>query len=172
MSTVNSLRELLIDEIKDLYDAEKQLLKALPKMARAATNEDLKKGFTTHLEETKNHVVRLEEVFEKLGVPARGKTCKAMDGLVAEGEEAIDLEGPDVIRDACLIGAAQRVEHYEMAAYGTARNFAEVVGEAEVVDLLQATLDEEKQTDKILTDLSDSVNEDANMMVPEKEDVE
>ncbi|MFT3867483.1 MAG: ferritin-like domain-containing protein [Nibricoccus sp.] len=172
MSTINSLRELLIDEVKDLYDAEKQLLKALPKMARAATNEDLKQGFTTHLEETKNHVARLEEVFEKLGVPARGKTCKAMDGLVAEGEEAIDLEGPDSIRDACLIGAAQRVEHYEMAAYGTARNFAEVVGESEVVELLQATLDEEKQTDKILTDLSDSVNEDANMMVPEKEDVD
>jgi len=172
MSTVNSLTELLHEEIKDLYDAEKQLVKALPKMARAATSEDLKKGFTTHLEETKKHVARLEQAFEHLGVPVRGKTCKAMDGLVAEGEEAIDLDGPDAIRDACLIGAAQRVEHYEMAAYGTARNFAQLLGESEVAQLLQETLDEEKETNNILTSLSDSINDEANMLVPEKEDIE
>ena len=172
MPSVNSLKDLLLEEIKDLYDAEKQLVKALPKLARAASNEELKKGFTTHLEETKNHVTRLEEVFEKLGATAKGKTCKAMAGLVAEGEEAIELEAPDAVRDACLIGAAQRVEHYEMAAYGTARNFAELVGESDVVDLLQETLDEEKETDKILTSLSDSVNEEANEMVPEKEDID
>src|ERR1700712_3067176 len=105
MSSVNTLQELLLEEIKDLYDAEKQLVKALPKMAKAAANPDLKQGFENHLEETKNHVARLESVFERLSVPAKGKTCKAMKGLVEEGSEAIDLSAPDSIRDACLIGA-------------------------------------------------------------------
>ena len=171
-SSINTLKELLLEEIKDLYDAEKQLVKALPKMARAATSADLKEGFTTHLEETKTHVSRLEQILEKLDAPIRGKTCKAMQGLVAEGDEAIDLEGPDAIRDACLIGAAQRVEHYEIAAYGTARGFAEVVEENEVVDLLQETLDEEKNTDKTLTTLAETINEEANTLVPEKEQVD
>jgi ferritin-like metal-binding protein YciE len=161
MSSVNTLQELLIEEIKDIYDAEKQLVKALPKMAKAASNAELKQGFLNHLEETKNHVTRLETVFERLSTPAKGKTCKAMKGLVEEGSEAIDLDAPDSIRDACLIGAAQRVEHYEMAAYGMTRALAETLGETEVVDLLQQTLDEEGATDKKLTTVAATVNEEA-----------
>lgn len=167
MSSVNTLHELLVEEIKDLYDAEKQLVKALPKMAKAATNPELKQGFTNHLEETKAQVSRLEAVFEKLSVPAKGKTCKAMQGLVEEGSEAIELDAPDAIRDACLIGAAQRVEHYEIAAYGTARSLAETLGEDEVAELLQQTLDEEKDTDETLTELAQTVNEEANSVVTE-----
>lgn len=162
MPAVESLKDLLIDELKDLYSAEKQLLKALPKMARAATNPDLKEGFTTHLEETQGHVDRLEQAFSKLGETAKAKTCKAMQGLIEEGSEAIELEAPDAIRDACLIGAAQRVEHYEIAAYGTVRSLAETLGEDEVAGLLQETLDEEGETDKKLTTLSETVNEEAN----------
>jgi ferritin-like metal-binding protein YciE len=161
MSSVNTLQELLIEEIKDIYDAEKQLVKALPKMAKAADNPDLKQGFLNHLEETKNHVARLETVFERLSTPAKGKTCKAMKGLVEEGGEAIDLDAPDAIRDACIIGAAQRVEHYEMAAYGTARALAETLGETEIVELLQQTLAEEKATDEKLISLAQTVNEEA-----------
>src|SRR4051812_13690535 len=146
MPAVESLKDLLVDELKDLYSAEKQLLKALPKMAKAASNEELKNGFTTHLEETKGHVERLEQAFEKLGETAKAKTCKAMQGLVEEGTEAIELDAPDAIRDACLIGAAQRVEHYEIAAYGTVRSLAAKIGEDEVADLLQETLDEEGAT--------------------------
>lgn len=164
MSSVNTLHELLIEEIKDLYDAEKQLVKALPKMEKAASNPELKQGFANHLEETKAQVSRLETVFERLSSPAKGKTCKAMQGLVEEGSEAINLHAPDAIRDACLIGAAQRVEHYEIAAYGTARSLAEILGEIEVVELLQETLDEEKNTDKHLTTLAQTVNEDANLV--------
>ena len=161
MSSVNTLQELLIEEIKDIYDAEKQLVKALPKMAKAASNADLKQGFTNHLEETKNHVTRLEMVFERLSTPAKGKTCKAMKGLVEEGSEAIDLDGPDSIRDACLIGAARRVEHYEMAAYNTARALAEALGETEVAGILEQTLDEEESTDEKLTSIAQTVNEEA-----------
>ena len=161
MSSVNTLQELLIEEIKDIYDAEKQLVKALPKMAKAASNADLKQGFMNHLEETKNHVTRLETAFERLSTPSKGKTCKAMKGLVEEGSEAIDLDAPDSIRDACLIGAAQRVEHYEMAAYGTARALAETLGETEVVGLLEQTLEEEKNTDEKLTSIAQTVNEEA-----------
>jgi ferritin-like metal-binding protein YciE len=161
MSTVNSLKELLVEELRDLLDAEKQLTKALPKMAKAASNEELKEGFEMHLEETKTHVERLKEAFELLGETARGKTCAAMKGLIEEGSEAIDQEGPDNLRDAKLIGAAQRVEHYEIAAYGTARAFAETIGETAVVDLLQQTLDEEGETDKKLTALAETINQEA-----------
>lgn len=169
MSTVASLQDLLLEELKDIYDAEKQLVKALPKMAKAASHPELKQGFTTHLEETKNHVTRLEQVFEALSVPAKGRPCKAMKGLVEEGSEAIDLEGPDAVRDACLIGAAQRVEHYEIAAYGTVRTLAETVGATEVVDLLQETLDEEKKTDETLTELAETINEEANAVTSDQE---
>jgi ferritin-like metal-binding protein YciE len=162
MPAIKTLKDLLVDELRDLYSAEQQLVKALPKMAKAATSPDLKEGITMHLEETRGHVERLDQAFKTLGVPARAKTCKAMKGLVEEGQEAIDLEAPDAIRDACLIGAAQRVEHYEMAAYGTARAFAATIGEDEVVDLLQQTLDEEGETDKKLTELSETVNQEAN----------
>lgn len=162
MSSINTLQDLLIDELQDLYDAEQQLVKALPKMAKAARNEELKQGFLTHLEETKGHVGRIEQAFAKLGTEAKAKTCQAMKGLVKEGSEAIDLDAPDAIRDACLIGAAQRVEHYEIAAYGTARALAETLNESEVVSLLQETLDEEGATDKKLTAVAATVNEEAN----------
>ncbi len=163
MTAINSLKDLLVDEIKDLYDAENQLVKALPKMAKAAANPVLKDGFNSHLAQTKQHVARLERVAEILGTPATGKTCHAMKGLVEEGAEAIDTKAPAAIRDANLIGAAQRVEHYEMAAYGTARAFAQELGEDMIAQLLQETLDEEGDTDKRLTALSETVNEAASI---------
>jgi ferritin-like metal-binding protein YciE len=162
MPEVSSLKELLVDELKDIYNAEQQLVKALPKMAKAASNPQLKAGFTKHLAETRGHVDRLEQAFRSLGEKARGKTCKAMQGLVEEGSEAIELEAPDAVRDAALIGAAQRVEHYEIAAYGTVRAFAESLGEDDVAELLQANLDEEGETDKKLTAMAETVNEEAN----------
>jgi len=161
MSPIPTLNALLIDEIKDLYFAENQLLKALPKMAKAATNAKLKRGFTHHLAQTRVHVTRLAKALKSLGCPAQGKTCHAMLGLVKEGAEAITLKGPSAVRDAALIGAAQRVEHYEMAGYGTARSFAEELGEDQVAELLQLTLTEEGETNKALTEISVSVNADA-----------
>jgi ferritin-like metal-binding protein YciE len=170
MPALKSLRDLLVDELRDLHNAENQLVKALPKMAKAATHEELKEGFTEHLEQTREHVDRLDRCFKLLGVPARGKTCHAMKGLVEEGQEAIEEKAPDAIRDAKLIGAAQRVEHYEIAAYGTARAFAQTLGESKVADLLQETLDEEGETDKRLTALAEEVNEEANSADQEEED--
>src|SRR5260221_2504780 len=128
MAARHSLKDLLIDELQDLHSAETQLVKALPKMAKAASSGELKAGFTEHLEQTKGHVDRLEEALRFLKASAEGKTCRAMKGLVEEGAEAIDTDAPDALRDANLIGAAQRVEHYEIAAYGTARAFDEVLG--------------------------------------------
>lgn len=161
MTAINSLKDLLVDEIKDLYDAENQLIKALPKMAKAAANPVLKDGFTSHLAQTKQHATRLERIAEILGTEPTGKKCHAMKGLVDEGAEAIEADAPPALRDANLIGAAQRVEHYEMAAYGTARAFAEELGEDTIAQLLQETLDEEGDTDKKLTALSAAVNEEA-----------
>ena len=172
MPAIESLRDLLLDELKDLYSAEKQLLKALPKMAKAASSEDLKNGFMTHLEETRGHVSRLEQAFSQLGETAKAKTCKAMQGLIEEGSEAIELDAPDAIRDCCLIGAAQRVEHYEIAAYGTVRTLATTLGETDVAELLQETLDEEGETDKKLTALSETINEDANSLGGSEDDDE
>lgn len=154
------LRELLLEELKDLYSAEQQLAKALPKLARAAADGALRKGISTHLKETEGHVDRLEEAFEELGVPARAKLCKGMKGLIEEGNEASEFEeGPQ--RDAYIVGAAQRVEHYEIAAYGTVRTLAEEIGERKVASLLQKTLDEEGRTDKKLTAIAKTVNRDA-----------
>ena len=161
MSTVPSLQALLIDELQDLYHAENQLVDALPKMAEAATNPELKAGFVRHLEETRVHVERLEQVFDTLGESAKGKTCHAMKGLVEEGAEAIKLKAPSAVRDAALIGAAQRVEHYEMAGYGTARAFAEALGESSAAVLLQQTLDEEGAANKTLTEAARTVNAEA-----------
>jgi ferritin-like metal-binding protein YciE len=161
MPSLKNLRDLLVDELRDLHSAETQLIKALPKMAKAASNEELREGFDEHLEQTKGHVDRLERCFKILGMNAKGKTCHAMKGLVEEGAEAIETEAPDAIRDANLIGAAQRVEHYEIAAYGTARAFAETLGETKVANLLQDTLDEEGETNKKLTALAAEVNEEA-----------
>lgn len=172
MPALKNLRDLLVDELRDLHSAETQLVKALPKMAKAASNDELREGFEEHLEQTKEHVDRLERCFKLLGATAKGKTCHAMKGLVEEGSEAIETEAPDTIRDANLIGAAQRVEHYEIAAYGTARAFAETLGETKVADLLQDTLDEEGETDKRLTALAEQINEEAGAADEEDEEDE
>jgi ferritin-like metal-binding protein YciE len=159
---LNTLEALLHHELKDLYSAENQLLKALPKMAKAASNADLKAGFETHLEETKEHVNRLTQIGEALGKSLGGHKCKAMEGLIEEGADLIDEEANESVRDAGLIGAAQRVEHYEIAAYGTARTLAARLGMNEVAEMLQETLDEERATDEKLTELAESaVNEEA-----------
>jgi ferritin-like metal-binding protein YciE len=155
------LKELYIDELKDLYSAENQLVKALPKMAKAATSPDLRAGFEEHLEQTKGHVQRLETIFEQLGESPKGKKCKAMEGLIEEGSEAIE-EYEGELLDAALIGAAQRVEHYEMAGYGTVSAFAEELGESDHVTLLNETLEEEKKTDEKLTGLAGEINAKAN----------
>jgi ferritin-like metal-binding protein YciE len=162
MPELNSLHDLLIDELRDLYSAETQLISALPKMAEAANDNELKNGFTEHLQETKGHLARLEEALTALQASGDGKVCHAMKGLVQEGEEAMKVKAPGPIRDANLIGAAQRVEHYEIAAYGTARAIAETLGEDDVAELLQATLDEEAATDRKLTDLAEDINAEAN----------
>ena len=154
---LDSLQKLYIEELRDLYSAEKQLLKALPKMAKAASAPELRDAFQNHLEETKNQVTRLETIFEALGKPARGKTCKAMEGLVEEGAELMKEDAEPAILDAGLIAAAQRVEHYEMAGYGTVRTYARLLNETEAERLLQETLDEEGQTDKILTELAETL---------------
>lgn len=154
MASLNSIEDLLVQEIKDLYSAENQLIKALPKMAKAASNPDLKAGFEQHLEETKEHVDRLEKVAELLDATPRGKSCKAMKGLIEEGSEAISEDGEDSIRDLAIIVAAQKVEHYEIAGYGSARTMAEMLGLDEVAELLQQTLDEEGATDQKLTEVA------------------
>jgi ferritin-like metal-binding protein YciE len=159
MPTIESLNDLCIDQLRDLYNAENQLTKALPKMANAANTPDLRQAFEDHLAQTEGHVHRLEQVFEHLGEKPSGKVCRAMQGLVAEGEEAIQQDGDPVIKDAALIAAAQRVEHYEIAGYGTVRNFAKILGENEVADILTQTLDEEADADKTLTSIAEkSIN--------------
>jgi ferritin-like metal-binding protein YciE len=155
------LRHLYVAELKDIYNAENQLLKALPKMAGAATSPDLKAGFEEHLEQTEGHVARLEQIFKTLGESPKGKKCKGMEGLVAEGAEMIDENPAPEERDAGLISAAQRVEHYEIAAYGTVATFAKLLGENQAVSLLRQTLAEEKETDEKLTELSEAINVDA-----------
>jgi ferritin-like metal-binding protein YciE len=157
-----TLKDLFVDELKDLYSAEKQLLKALPKMAKAATSKDLKETFREHLQQTEGHVVRLEEIFQALEQSPRGKKCVGMEGLVNEGAEVMQEDFEGAVKDAALIGAAQRVEHYEIAAYGTVRELAEVLGESDHAGLLQETLDEEKETDEKLTSLAKQINEQAN----------
>jgi ferritin-like metal-binding protein YciE len=157
----NRLMHLYVEELKDLYSAENQLVKALPKMAKAATDPDLKAGFQEHLEQTKGHVSRLEEVFKGLGESPRGKKCVAMEGLVKEGGEMIESGLEAAVLDAGLISAAQRVEHYEIAAYGTVIAFANTLGEEEAESVLKQTLEEEKETDRKLTQLSDGVNREA-----------
>jgi ferritin-like metal-binding protein YciE len=153
---LSTLKDLYIHELKDLYSAEKQIIKALPKMAKAATSPELKAGFEEHLEETKEHAVRLEKILRSHDQTTRGPKCKGMEGVVAEGAEMIEEEADDEVRDAGLIAAAQRVEHYEMAGYGSARTYAEFLGDKEGAKLLQTTLDEEAATDEKLTALATS----------------
>jgi ferritin-like metal-binding protein YciE len=162
---IKSLQELLVDELRDLYNAENQLVKALPKMAKAATSPELKTCFEEHLEQTKGHVDRLERVFEELGTRAKGKTCEAMEGLIEEGKDLIDEDIDRTVLDAGLICAAQKVEHYEMAGYGCVRTWARQLGHEEAANLLQETLDEEAQADHRLTQIAESaVNVEAGRM--------
>lgn len=154
MSKISTPRDLLIEELKDLHSAESQLLAALPKMASAATSETLREAFETHCDQTKIHVERLEKIGGMLGEKMTGKKCKAMAGLVAEGAEVIEEDASPVMLDLALIGAAQKSEHYEIAGYGTTRTLAELAGEDDIADLLQETLDEEGETDKLLTQIA------------------
>jgi ferritin-like metal-binding protein YciE len=154
---LDSMQDLLADELKDLYSAENQLLKALPKMAKAASASELRMAFEDHLAETQTHVERLTQVCEALEISPGGKKCEAMEGLIAEGAEVIAAEGDAAVKDAALIASAQRVEHYEIAGYGCARTFAQTLGFSDEADLLQQTLDEEGITDKRLTELAESL---------------
>ncbi|HET7891498.1 MAG TPA: ferritin-like domain-containing protein [Candidatus Sulfotelmatobacter sp.] len=157
----DSLRELYVNELKDLYSAETQMVKALPKLAKAASNAELRQGFEEHLRQTSEHVSRLEQIFEMLGEKASGKKCLGMEGLVKEGAETMSEDYEGALMDAALIGAAQRVEHYEIAGYGTVLSFAEQLGESEHVSLLEQTLEEEKQTDEKLSQLAEQINPQA-----------
>jgi ferritin-like metal-binding protein YciE len=154
----DSLRDLMIDELKDLYNAENQLLKALPKMAKAATSRELKRAFESHLKETEGQVERLVQIFDRLDASPKGKKCKAMEGLVEEGSEIMEEDGELDVLDAGLIAAAQRVEHYEIAGYGCVRTYAQLLGETKIAGLLQRTLDEEAAADRKLTELSKQIN--------------
>ena len=154
---LDTLQKLYTDELRDLYNAENQLLKALPKMAKAASSADLKGAFEKHLEQTKGHVERLDQVFEALGEKPKGKTCRAMKGLIEEGSEILQRDGEESVLDAGMIVAAQKVEHYEIAGYGSARTFAHLLGQNKAAELLQATLDEESETNEILNKLAENV---------------
>jgi ferritin-like metal-binding protein YciE len=155
---VTTLHELFIDQLRDLYSAETQLTEALPQMAEAAHDGTLKSGFNTHLKETQGHVNRLEKIFHELGEKPTGKTCHAMEGLIKEGKETINEDASPEVKDAALIAAAQRVEHYEIAGYGTVRTYANLMGHSEATTLLQATLDEESETDQKLTSAAEKLN--------------
>jgi ferritin-like metal-binding protein YciE len=157
----SALKELYIDELRDIYNAETQLVKALPKMAKASTSDELRSGFESHLEQTRGHVQRLEGIFDALDEKPTGKKCAGMRGLVKEGEEIMDEDFEGEVMDAALISAAQRVEHYEIAAYGCVRSWAELLGENEAAALLKKTLEEEKETDQKLTELSEKINVEA-----------
>jgi ferritin-like metal-binding protein YciE len=159
---LETLKDLYIEELRDIYDAEQQILKALPKMAKTASSDGLREAFEEHEEVTRGHVQRLEEIFERLGEKAKGKKCKAMEGLVEEGKELMSEDAEEEVMDAGLIAAAQRVEHYEIAVYGTLRTYAEQLNMDQDADLLQETLDEEKEADEKLSELaSECVNLEA-----------
>ncbi len=167
MSKLTTPRDLLVQEIKELYSAESQLIKALPRMAKAAGNEELKNTFMRHLDETKRHTQRIEEIMTKLDESPRGRKCKAMEGLIEEGREVIESNTSPAIKDLALIAAAQKVEHYEIAGYGCARTLADLIGESELADTLQETLDEEGTTDKLLTEAAMGINIEASTVADE-----
>jgi ferritin-like metal-binding protein YciE len=154
---LNTLRDLYVEQLQDLYSAETQLVKALPKMEKAATDETLKQAFKKHLTQTEQHVQRLEQIFQGLGTKPGGHTCKAMEGLIKEGDEMIKMKGDPAAIDAGLIAAAQRVEHYEIAGYGCVRTYAKQLNEQQSSKLLQQTLDEEGKTDQLLTQIAEQV---------------
>jgi len=170
---INNLQDLYVEELRDIYNAETQLVKALPKIAKAANSEELRAALEDHLEQTKEHVTRLDQIFESLGESPKGKKCKAMEGLLAEGDELLDEDIADHVLDAALIGACNRVEHYEIAAYGTVATFAKLLGREEDADLLGQTLDEEKEADETLTDIAEStINAEAEQDAEESEEDE
>jgi ferritin-like metal-binding protein YciE len=159
---MRTLEDLFLDELKDIFDAEKQLLKALPKMAKAASSDELREAFENHLGETEGQVERLERVFESLQKPARGKKCKAMEGLIQEGADLMEEDAEPPVLDAGLICAAQKVEHYEMAAYGTLVTWANILGYDDAASLLDETLGEEKAADEKLTEVASEINFEAD----------
>ncbi len=161
--SVGTLEELFIAELKDLYSAEKQIVRSLPKLAKAASTPELQKALESHLEETKGQVERLDKIAEIVGKKLTGKTCAGMKGVLEEGSEVLQEVEEGNVRDAALIGASQRVEHYEMAGYGTARDFAKLLGLEDVVDLLERTLEEEKAADRKLTAIAKTVNSQARV---------
>ena len=167
---MNSLQELYIEELKDIYSAEQQILKALPKMMKAASDRELQRAFAQHEKQTQQQVKRLDRIFRELGETPRGKKCKGMEGLIEEGAELIKEKPEPEVLDAGLIAAAQRVEHYEIAAYGTVRTYAEQLGHSEHASLLQQTLDEEGETDKLLSSLAESsINIEAELADDDEE---
>jgi ferritin-like metal-binding protein YciE len=159
--SVDSIKKLFVEELKDLYSAENQITKALPKMVKAATSPELKKAFESHLRETEGQIQRLEKICSILGASPRGKSCDGMKGVLDEGSSMLHEIAEGEVRDAALIGAAQRVEHYEMAAYGTVRSYAELLGKPDIAELLEETLEEEKAADQKLTSISQKVNAQA-----------
>ena len=166
---MDSMEKLYVDQLRDIYDAENQLVRALPKMAKAATSGELRTAFEGHLEKTRGHVRRLDEIFRTLGHPSKGKSCKAMVGLIEEGEEMVKSDSEPSVKDAGLIAAAQKVEHYEIASYGTLRTFAEFRGDRQAAQSLQETLDEEYEADKTLTQVAEShINVQAAERGPER----
>lgn len=167
----NTFRELFLDELKDLYDAENRLVKALPKMAKTANSEGLRKGFEEHLEQTREHVSRLKEIFSILGEKPAGKKCLGIVGVLQEGDEIMGEDFEGSVMDAALISAAQRVEHYEIAAYGCVNAWAELLGESKASALLEKTLEEEKKTDEKLTELAEGINAEAKGMAAEQQNI-
>lgn len=158
---IDSLRELYVEQLRDLYDAENQLIKALPKMAKEASSDELREAIEEHLEQTRDQAERLEQIFEQLGEKAKGKKCKGMQGLLEEGKETLEEDMEEDTKDAAIIAAAQRVEHYEISGYGTARTYANLLGENEAAGLLEETLNEEKETDQKLRQLAEEINVEA-----------
>lgn len=154
---LQSLDDLFFEQLRDMFDAEKQIIKALPKMAKAAESEELRTAFEEHLDQTRGHLERLERVFDLLGKKARGKSCQAMEGLIEEGAEIIDADGDPMVRDAGLIAAAQRVEHYEMAVYGCLHAWAQQLNNPKAAELIEETLGEEKEADRKLTQIAESM---------------
>ena len=158
---INSLRELYVEQLRDLYDAENQLIKALPKMAKEASSDELRQSIEEHLEQTRGQAERLEQIFEQLGEKPKGKKCKGMQGLLEEGKETLEEDMEEDTKDAAIIAAAQRVEHYEISGYGTARTYANLLGESEAAEILEEPLNEEKETDHKLTQLAEEINVEA-----------
>jgi ferritin-like metal-binding protein YciE len=169
---LDSMQDLFLNELKDVYNAEKQLVRALPRMAKAAESSELQQAFTKHLRETEGHVQRLERIFRSLGETPRGKKCKGMEGLIEEGKEILEEDGASEVIDAALISAAQRVEHYEIAAYGCLRTYAQLLGMNDADKLLQQTLEEEEATDQALTALGEGGINQAAVAAGAEEDEE